>query len=295
MRALIVAVAFVAASPSVSAAQSWRLDTIADTFVFAEGPARFDGALIVSDVRADRMVRVEADGRAEPFREPSEFANGNTVDAQGRLVTAEHAGRVVRREASGLLTVLAERYEGKRLNSPNDVMPGPDGAIWFTDPTFGLQPPFGRSAREAELQVCGVYRIDPSGITLQISGLEQPNGIAFARDGRTLFVSDSASGRVHAYPVREGRAIEAQGRVIATFPAAREAVIDGLGIDAFGRLLVAEPLGVTILSEDGRLLDRIPTPVPPTDVLADPSGDLWITARTHLYRAVRTSRTETTP
>ncbi|MCJ2032978.1 SMP-30/gluconolactonase/LRE family protein [Methylobacterium sp. J-068] len=223
------------------------------------------GGLIVSDVRANRMLCVADDGGTRVFRDPSNNANGNTLDGEGRLVTCEHRGRrVVRREHDGRLTVLADAFEGRPLNSPNDAALAPDGAIWFTDPVFGItMPDEGLMATPAQ-RARRVYRIDPSGtLTGMTEAVGQPNGIAFSPDGRRLYVSDTSAAlknpegarSILAFPVEGGLKLGAP----ATFATLEAGVPDGLAVDADGRLYAACFDGVRVYAPDGTRLGRIAT------------------------------------
>lgn len=232
-----------------------------------EGPcfAHHLGGLIISDVRANRMLVVDAEGTAKPFRDPSNNANGNTLDGEGRLVTCEHRGRrVVRREADGRITVLADSYAGKPLNSPNDAVLGPDGAIWFTDPVYGITMPDEGLMAEPAQTARRVYRIDPSGgIAAMTEAADQPNGIAFSPDGRTLYVSDTGAALKNPEGARMILAFSVAGpgtlpapRVFATVEAG---VPDGLAVDEAGRLYAACFDGVRVFDPDGTLLGRVAT------------------------------------
>lgn len=161
-----------------------RVRQVYDGGRWCEGPAwdRRTRSLVFSDVRMNRIMRLEEGGAARAVRDPSGFANGNAFDAAGRLVTCEHLGRrVVRQETDGRITILADRFEGCRLNSPNDLAIARDGGIWFTDPTFGIEQP--EEGRQAASEQHGrfVFRIDPDGSLAKVAGgFEQPNGIAFS-------------------------------------------------------------------------------------------------------------------
>ena len=156
--------------------------------MWAEGPAYFAAGryLIWSDIPNNRMLRYdETDGQVSVFRQPSGNSNGNTVDRQGRLVSCEHSGRrVSRTEFDGQVTTIADRYKGKRLNSPNDVVVKSDGSIWFTDPTYGIDTDYEGDKAESEIGSSQVYRVDPSSgdVEAVVTDMVQPNGLAFSLD-----------------------------------------------------------------------------------------------------------------
>jgi gluconolactonase len=164
---------------------------------WAEGPVYFaeHHCLIFSDIPNTRMLRFdEQTSEVRVFRADSRYSNGNTRDRQGRLVTCEHgARRVTRTELDGSITVIVDRYEGKRLNSPNDVVVRSDRTIWFTDPTYGISAHYEGGKTESEIGSCNVYRFDPTNGSLRVvaDDFVGPNGLAFSRDGQTLYVADS--------------------------------------------------------------------------------------------------------
>ena len=168
---------------------------------WAEGPAWFGAGRYVvwSDIPNDRIMRYdETDGSVSVFRHPAGNANGNTVDRQGRLVTCEHGGRrVSRTEHDGSIVTIADRWNGKRLNSPNDVVVKSDGSIWFTDPAYGIDSDYEGNKAESEIGACHVYRLDPSSGAVEavITDMVRPNGIAFSPDEKKLYVVDT--GRTH--------------------------------------------------------------------------------------------------
>src|SRR5947208_3087702 len=169
---------------------------------WAEGPAWFAAGryLVWSDIPNDRMLRWdETDGSVSVFRQPSMNSNGNTVDLQGRLVTCEHRGRCVSRtEFDGTRTVLADRYRGKRFNSPNDVVVKSDGSVWFTDPSYGIDSDYEGDAAPSEIGGCNLYRVDPhtGAVQAMASDFVQPNGLAFSPNESLLYVADT--GLTHA-------------------------------------------------------------------------------------------------
>jgi len=233
-----------------------RVVRLAGGMQAVEGPVWSDdeeGFLVLSDMDADRLLRWDARAGLTVLREPAGSPNGNARDARGRLVTCEQAsGRVVR-ESDGLLEVLAERYEGRRLNSPNDLALRSDGTIWFTDPSYGL------GARPRELAGDYVFRLDPQSGELAVvaDDFERPNGICFAPDESVLYVSDSgAPCHVRAFDVSPAGELS-HGRVfLSTAPAAP----DGVCCDSQGRLYVAAEDGLHVLDADGRPLGRIRPP-----------------------------------
>src|SRR6187397_662602 len=166
---------------------------------WAEGPAWFAAGRYVvwSDIPNDRMMRWdETDGSVSVFRQPANNTNGHTVDREGRLVSCEHRGRCVSRtEHDGTRTVLADRFEGKRLNSPNDVVVKSDGSIWFSDPSYGIDSDYEGDAAPSEIGACCVYRIAPDqrSVTRVADDFVQPNGLAFSPDESALYIVDTGA------------------------------------------------------------------------------------------------------
>ncbi|AMB43672.1 SMP-30/gluconolactonase/LRE family protein [Methylobacterium sp. AMS5] len=245
---------------------SSRAETLYDEGAWCEGPVWVPslGGLIVSDVRRNRMMLIREGGRAEVFREPSNNSNGNAVDAEGRLVTCEHrTSRVVRRETDGSITVLADRYDGGRLNAPNDVVVARDGAIWFSDPTYGIDQPEEGKPRPSEQKGRFVFRLAPDGsLAVATDRFVQPNGLAFSPDERVLYICESgtregAAGEIRAFDVADGQL--ANERVFATVS---KGVPDGVKVDTDGRVYAGTGDGVRIWSADGRPVGHIPTEGP---------------------------------
>jgi gluconolactonase len=209
----------------------------------------------------------ETDGSVSVFREPSGYANGNTVDRMGRLVTCEHLNRrVTRTEHDGSVTVLADRYAGKRLNSPNDVVVKSDDSIWFTDPDYGIIADYEGACALKEQAGCNVYRIDPhSGeVTCVADDFDHPNGLAFSPDEKQLFIADSGAtegaGRpkhIRRFDVRPDGTLSPDSVVFATCPAG---FFDGFRIDRAGRVWASSAEGVQCYSPEGRLIGRVRVP-----------------------------------
>jgi sugar lactone lactonase YvrE len=257
-------------------------------FQFLEGPVwdRRRGVLLFSDIPGDTLYQYRPGEGVSVFREKSRFANGNTIDQRGRLLTCEHAGRqVVRQEPDGTLTPIATHLEGRRLNSPNDIVVRGDGAIFFTDPPYGLQPPHGVLA-EKDLSFNGVYRLDLDGrLTLLVDDFERPNGLAFNPDERLLYVDDTAQGHIRVFTVTDdGRLTE--DRVFAVLRGEGRGRPDGMKVDREGHVYCTGPGGVWVFSPLGGLLGRILMPEQ-TANLAWGDEDwrtLYLTASTSLYR-----------
>ena len=261
-----------------------EVERIADGFQFVEGPVWYEDGLLFSDIPANRVYRWTEEGGIEVFLEPSSHSNGLTLDAEGRLLLARHWARSVGRlEDDGTVTDLASRYDGTRLNSPNDLTVHSDGSIYFTDPTWGWQS--NQSDGRPELGFMGVYRIDPDGeLHLLADDLFYPNGIVFSPDESTLYVSTSHQQTVVAFDVR-GHTLS-NARVFASLQGEGDGAADGMDVDAEGRLYVTGPGGVWIFAPDGELLDRISVPGQTTNLTwgdAD-GGTLYITSGNGVYR-----------
>jgi gluconolactonase len=211
---------------------------------WSEGPAWFAAGryLIWSDIPNNRMLRWdETDGSVSVFRQPSNNSNGNTVDRQGRLVTCEHlARRVTRTEHNGSITVLADQFQGKRLNSPNDVVVKSDGSIWFTDPSYGIMMDYEGDRAESELDGCHVYRIDPDNgaVACVASDYVKPNGLAFSPDEKHLYIADTGGthregGPAHIRKHGVNNDTLSEGKVIADCD---NGFFDGFRLDRDGRI-----------------------------------------------------------
>jgi len=257
---------------------------LATGFQFTEGPVwdAFMGCLLFSDIPANRIYKWALGESATIFREPSGNSNGLTFDRDGILITCEHGTRRLGKvEEGGAYTVLADRYLGKRLNSPNDAVVKSDGSIYFTDPPYGIKP------EEQELKFQGVYHLDPDGqeLTLLVDDMERPNGLAFSPDERTLYIADSSERRhVKAFDVEDDGGL-VNGRIFAEIRSELPGNPDGMKVDVEGNLYVATA-GVWIFSEKGVNLGVIELPETPANLAwgNEDRRTLYITARTSLYR-----------
>lgn len=236
---------------------------------WSEGPAWFGAGryLVWSDIPNNRLLRWdETDGSVSEFRSPSNNANGNTVDRKGRLVTCEHlTRRVTRTEHDGSVVVLADRFEDKRLNSPNDVVAPSDGSIWFSDPFYGINTDYEGEIQDQELSGRHVYRIDPdTGEVRQMTNdLVQPNGLAFSADERSLYVSDTGAthdknGPAHIRRFEVGHDHQLSGGEV--FATCTDGIYDGFRLDDAGRVWTSAPDGVHCYAADGTLIGKIHIP-----------------------------------
>ncbi|MGW3818320.1 SMP-30/gluconolactonase/LRE family protein [Streptomyces sp. NPDC005046] len=269
-----------------------RLEVLYDDCRWAEGPLYLPAwrQLIWSDIPNDRILRWdEATGAVGVFRDPAGHSNGNTLDPQGRLVTCEQGNRrVTRTEPDGTVTVLADRYEGKRLNSPNDSVVRSDGTVWFSDPDFGITSDYEGHRAASEIGACNVYRIDPATgeVRLAADGFAGPNGVILSPDERRLYVSDSRAARIHVYDVREDGTLS-DGKVFAE--ARGDVHFDNIRFDDEGRLWAAAlGDGVHCYDPDGTLIGRLRVPEPVSNIaFGGPKNNrLFITATTSLYSLV---------
>lgn len=264
------------------------IEKLASGFKFTEGPVwTREGYLLFSDIPNDTITKWDPkSGQVSDFRKPSAGTNGNTLDSQGRLVSCEHAGRrVSRREKNGSVVTVVDRYEGKRLNSPNDVIFKSDGAMYFTDPPYGLPKQDDDPAKEQTYN--GVYRVKDGKITLLATDLKRPNGLAFSPNEKTLYVANSDADRKiwMAYPVKADGTL-GPGKVFFDVTASKEPGLpDGMKVDQQGNLYCTAPGGLWIFSASGKHLGTLkPTEVPANCHWGDDGKTLYMTAQTGLYR-----------
>ncbi len=247
-----------------------RVERLWTGAVWSEGPAWFAAGryLVWSDIPNNRMLRfTEPSGEVLVFREPSNNSNGNTVDNQGRLVTCEHlTRRVTRTEIDGSISVIADKWQGKRLNSPNDVVVKSDDSIWFTDPAYGIDTDNEGERAPQEIDGCHVYRVDPKTgeVARVIDDMVRPNGLAFSPDEKLIYVADTGATHFENGPrcIRrfavspDGRSVKGDG----IFAESTAGLFDGFRVDRHGRVWASTGEGVHCFDPDGTLIGKILIP-----------------------------------
>ncbi len=262
---------------------------------WAEGPVYVPAAksLLWSDIPRDSLMRFdETDGSVSVFEHPCGYHNGHTLDDQGRVIAAEHGGRRISRLGhDGRWVTLADRFEGRRFNSPNDVVVKRDGTIWFTDPTYGIDSHYEGHAAESEIGAANVYRLDPNTgeVTAVITDMVRPNGIAFSPDESLLYVADTGVSHVPSHPreiaayavLADARSVRRQG----SFATLEKGVYDGFRVDRAGNVWTSAGDGVSVYAPDGTLIGRIPVGETVSNLtFGGPKRNrLYITAQTSLY------------
>jgi gluconolactonase len=260
-----------------------KLETVATGFGFTEGPVwDKSGFVYVSDEEINKIFRVYPDGHKEELISLGD-PDGNTYDRQLRLIdTASVLRAIIRITPDGKYTVLANHFEGKKLNSPNDVVIGPDGAIYFTDPTLDLV-----KGETQEIPYQGVYRLDDSGkVTLLTKDLTQPNGLAFSPDGKRLYIDDSAEKNIRVYDVQADGTL-ANGRIFGEEKGNKgEGVPDGMRVDRKGNIFVTGPKGIWVWDPQGHHIGTIVVPEQPANLTWGGAhyDTLYITATHSVYK-----------
>jgi gluconolactonase len=267
---------------------------------WAEGPAWFAAGryLVWSDIPNNRMMRfVEPSGEVSVFRERSNNSNGNSVDNQGRLVTCEHLTRhVTRTEIDGSITVLADKWNGKRLNSPNDLVVKSDDSIWFTDPAYGIDTDYEGDHAPEEIGGCHVYRLDPKTGALDavVTDAVRPNGIAFSPDEKHLYLADTGASHKENGP-KHIRKFAVHGSKLSggeVFADSTAGLFDGFRVDTTGRIWTSAADGVHVYDPDGTLIGKILIPELVANVTFGGTklNRLFICGTTSLYSMYVTAR-----
>jgi len=255
---------------------------------WTEGPAYFPAGryLVFSDIPNDRTLRWdETTGHVGVFRQPSNYANGHTVDRQGRLISCEQGPRrVTRTEHDGSITVLASEYRGKRLNSPNDVVEHSDGSIWFTDPSYGIDSDYEGYRAESEIGACHVYRAAPDGsVTIVADDFSRPNGLAFSADESRLYIADTRQNPSHirVFSVAGNDRLTG-GEIFATSDSGG---FDGVRVDSEGQVWAAAHDGLHCFAADGTRIGKLRIPeICSNFTFGGARGnELFITASSSLY------------
>jgi len=270
-----------------------RLRKISGGHLWTEGPVWFPAhqCLLFSDIPNQKIFRWMCDGSVNVFRENSDFANGNTIDFNGRLITCQHGTRsVTRTEHNGAITTLADGFEGRRLNSPNDVVVKSDGSIWFTDPTYGILSNYEGYKATPEQKYNNVFRLDPETGTLasMTSEFHKPNGLAFSNDEALLYIAESGSSHdeaipavIRVYDVVDGNRLE-NGRDFAKID---QGLPDGIRVDCYGNVWSSAADGVHCFDPTGVFLGKILVPETVSNLTFGGArgNELLITATTSVY------------
>ncbi len=262
---------------------------------WTEGPAWFAAGryLVWSDIPNNRMMRWDdTDGSVSVFREPADNSNGHTVDGQGRLVSCEHlTRRVTRTEHDGSISVMADAWQGKRLNSPNDVVVRTDGSIWFTDPSYGIMMDYEGERAESDIGACHVYRVDPDTgeVAAVATDFVKPNGLAFSRDGNSLFVADTGGTHMPGGPAHIRKfSVSEDGKSLSggdVFAECTNGFFDGFRLDRDGRIWSSAADGVHCLNPHGDLIGKVHIPEFVSNVCFGGAklNRLFVTATSSLY------------
>lgn len=266
-----------------------RVEHLAGGFSWAEGPVwNFEaGYLTFSDVIGNTMHRYDDSGGVQVYRQPSNFSNGQTRDTEGRLVSCEHRTRRLTRETGDGIEVVVDGYEGKKFNSPNDVVAARDGSLIFTDPAYGLTKVEEGGGGEREIPFQGVYHVPPGSKTaeLLVDDFVGPNGLALSPEEDRLYVADTERSHIRSFGIEAGWALSG-GEVLVGIPSEGDEVPDGMKVDVQGNIYCTGKGGVWVCSPEGKMLAHIDVPEN-TANLAWGDNDartLYLTADSGLYR-----------
>jgi gluconolactonase len=254
-----------------------KLFKLIDGFQFTEGPTwHRDGFLLFSDIPANRIFKINEDNGCEVWRVDSGNSNGLAFDRQGRLIACEHGNRrVSRTETDGTISVIADRYQGKRLNSPNDCVCRSDGMIFFSDPPYGLE------GRPQELPFHAVFAVKPGNEPIPIvTHFEKPNGLAFSPDEQILYIADTQRERVMAFDVENDGTVKNE-RIFMQVGRP-----DGMKTDRDGNLYIASTEGIVVVSPAGQRIETLSIPERPSNCAfgSEEAQTLYITARARVYK-----------
>lgn len=275
------------------------LKKLAEGFLWLEGPVWFGDhdCLLVSDLPNDRVMRWTESGGVSVFRQPSDFGNGHTRDLEGRLISCCHRSRcVTRTEFDGRITVLADHFEGRRLNSPNDVVVKSDGSIWFTDPPYGIQTDYEGGRQTAELPAY-VYCLNPiSGVLLMVTDdFSGPNGLCFSPDEKRLYIAETGL-QFAPDPIQEIRVLDVSGHGprlsnCRTFHKIQPGFADGMRCDEAGNLWSSSSDGVHCIDPSGALLGKIKVPYPVANLaFGGRNGSRLFICASHTLYAIYTNQ-----
>lgn len=235
-----------------------------DGFKWSEGPAwlPLKERWVFSDVMGDKQFTITADGKLEDFRTPSGYANGNAVMKNGMVASAQHDRKLVELTPSGkVVGILADTYNGKKLNSPNDVAVAADGSLWFTDPPLGITG-YGPKKEPQELSFQGVFRLQGKKLTVMDDSLDLPNGIGFSPNGKELYISDTKTSSIVRFNVDSRTSKLSDKTTFASLKrvpgGGKEGAADGLRVDRKGNIWASGPGGITVLSAKGKTICQIP-------------------------------------
>ncbi|RSN03539.1 gluconolactonase [Nonomuraea sp. WAC 01424] len=265
-----------------------RLERLHTGTRWAEGPLYVPAGryLVWSDIPNERMLRWdETTGAVGTFRRPSGYVNGNTLDREGRMISCEQGNRrVTRTEHDGSITVIADRWQGRRLNSPNDAVVRSDGSVWFTDPPYGITSNYEGVVAEQEIDGCNVYRVDPvtGEVKIVADDFVRPNGLAFSLDEKLLYVADTRRKHLRVFDVAEDGTLSG-GKVFAEGTPADN--FDGMRLDDTGRVWAAAGKAVLCYAPDGALIGRLRLPEFTSNLVfgGQKRNRLFITASSSLY------------